>query len=170
MRRAPPPRSHARRPWIGCSCRSRPPTAAHAYATRLEWHNLTCGFPSPLPSRLRNFDVCDGVCICDSTAARGAYTGFCDYCRTDGTGGRLAALCCNGFAIGFIPFGIQAQRFELAVQRGTADLQPPRHFRHLAPIVGNGVPNELCLQFFQRPHLACGVQKRQRIGRGRRLS
>src|SRR4030095_2157304 len=49
--------------------------------------------------------------------------------------------------------------FELSVERRTADLEPARHLRHLAPIVGDRETDDLGFDLLDRPYLAIGPQQ-----------
>src|SRR6185437_565522 len=48
----------------------------------------------------------------------------------------------------------QSEAFELAVKRRTADLQPPRHFRHLPAVMTNGETDHVAFYILQRPDVA----------------
>ena len=47
---------------------------------------------------------------------------------------------------------------EFAVERGAADLEPARDFRHLAAIMRDRKTDDLVFHVIERPHLAGGVQ------------
>src|ERR1700722_528099 len=64
------------------------------------------------------------------------------------------SLCGNAVRLGFPAFCIQTEGVELAVERRAADAQSARDLRHLPAIVGNGVPNKLSFELFERAHLA----------------
>ena len=57
---------------------------------------------------------------------------------------------------------------ELAVERRAADLQPPRHLRHLSAIMRDREADDFVLHLLQRPHFAGAGQHRQHACAGQR--
>jgi hypothetical protein len=49
--------------------------------------------------------------------------------------------------------GLNAEHVQLAVKRRAPDAQPARYFRHLTPVMRNGVPNGLGFKLLERPHV-----------------
>src|SRR6266705_1284280 len=68
----------------------------------------------------------------------------------------------GGFlAFVFAPFRSalrEAEIFELAVERGAADLQSPRDLRHLPAIMRDGEADHLGLEVLERQHVAVVVE------------
>jgi hypothetical protein len=64
----------------------------------------------------------------------------------------------HGFGSRLFTLTIQAEGIELAVESRAPDLQPARHLRHLPPVMGYGIPNDVGLELFERPHIAIDVE------------
>src|SRR6185312_7923915 len=62
----------------------------------------------------------------------------------------------------WMALAFQAQALELAVERRAADFQPPRHFRHLPVMVGDGEADDLALDLLERAHVPGRVGEVQR--------
>src|SRR5215510_16346994 len=88
---------------------------------------------------------------------------------------RLLSPADHGLWIGAVRLRREPQAVELAVERGAADLQPPRHLGHLAAVVGDGEANDLAFDLLQGAGLAGGIDEREvgvrraagRLGRAR---
>src|ERR1700744_1331261 len=106
----------------------------------------------------RFFAMREGVCL--SLAGNGSNVPRSNF---DWRTRLLSSHCSEALAggIGFAAWRIGCLFIQLPVKRRAADLQLARHFRHLPAIVRNRKADDLALQFFQRPDLACTCQHRE---------